>query len=105
MLLFGPASEWLTYILLAPVVALALVECHQRPIGSITRTLVAIAYVLLLLAAMRNAFVPRWNEAALLAMQPFAAAFFMIYAVMRYGRNWPAPHSSLDDEREMKSGT
>lgn len=104
MLLFGPASEWLTYILLAPVVALALVESFQEPIGPMTRAMVAIAYGLLLLAAMRNAFVHNWNAAILLAMQPFAAAFFMIYALMRYGRNWPEPQAEVDSESEMKRG-
>ncbi len=104
MLLFGPASEWLTYILLAPLVALALVECFQRPIGKVTRAMVAIAYALLLLAAMRNAFSPHWAPALALSMQPLAAAFFMIYALMRYGRSWPAPPVEADDESAMIRG-
>ncbi|CAN5739094.1 hypothetical protein BH09VER1_BH09VER1_10460 [soil metagenome] len=103
MLLFGPASEWLTYILLAPVVALALVECFQRPIGRATRVMVGMAYGLLLLAAMRNGFAHNLNAPILLAMQPFGAIFFLIYGLLRYGRSWPEAHGEASVEAKMIS--
>jgi hypothetical protein len=83
MVLLGPASEWLTYLLLAPAAALAVVDTLPR--RGWERAAAWAAYGLLLLAALRVGFVPKWQSPALFALQPLAALCYAAYAVLRYG--------------------
>jgi len=86
MVLLGPATEWLTYVLLAPAVALGVVESFGRGPAA-ARGTVAAAYALLLFAAAQVAFAPRWEAAWLLAVLPVAGLVFAVFCGLYYG--WP----------------
>jgi hypothetical protein len=84
MVLLGPASEWLTYLLLAPAAALAVVEVIGRPFSLWTRVAAYGAYALLILAVLRVGFIPKVQTAWLLALQPLAALCYVAFALRRY---------------------
>ncbi len=84
MVLLGPASEWLTYLLLAPAAALAVVDVLTRPTDRFTRLAALTAYGILLLAVLRVGFVPRLQMPLLLALQPLGALAYVAYALRRY---------------------
>lgn len=84
MVLLGPASEWLTYLLLAPAAALAVVDVLTRPTDRLTRAAALTAYTLLLLAVLRVGFIPKIQTPLLLALQPLAALAFLTYALRHY---------------------
>jgi Glycosyltransferase family 87 len=86
MTLLGPASELHTYLLLGPAVAFGLVEAISSRSDAVSRALIVTAYLLLLLAILRVAFVPRYADLYILSLQPVGAAFFFLYAVKRYLR-------------------
>lgn len=84
MVLLGPASEWLTYLLVAPAVALAVVEVIGHPFSRWTRVAALTAYAILLLAVLRVGFIPKVQTAWLLALQPLGALCYVFFAVRRY---------------------
>jgi Glycosyltransferase family 87 len=80
MTLCGPATESLTYVLLAPAVVLALVEAGAR-FSARPRWLRAglvCTYALLVLAVARASFLPSQKGLWVLAVQPVAAVVFAI---------------------------
>lgn len=84
MVLLGPASEWLTYLLVAPAAALAVVEVIGRPFGLWTRIAAFAAYGILILAVLRVGFIPNVQTAWLLALQPIGALCYVAFALLRY---------------------
>lgn len=98
MVLLGPASEWLTYLLLAPAAALAVGDAFSRPTDRWTRLAAGAAYALLLLAVLRVGFVPKIQFPWLLALQPLAGIFYTIYAIRHYvfvgGEEMAAPEKA-----------
>ncbi len=84
MTLLGPASELHAYLLLAPAVAMALVECWTQPNSRLLRILATISYLLLLLAILRVGFIPKYKELWVLCLQPVAAIVFVAYTKLRY---------------------
>ncbi len=84
MVLLGPASEWLTYLLLAPAAALAVVEVFTFPARLWIRVTALLAYGILLLAVLRVGFVPKLQTPWLLALQPIGALCYVAFAVQRY---------------------
>lgn len=84
MVLLGPASEWLTYLLLAPAACLAVVDVLTRPTDRITRAAALAAYAILLLAVLRVGFIPKIQTPLLLALQPLGAVAYLTYALRRY---------------------
>ena len=84
MTLLGPASELHTWLLLGPAVVLAVVETWSREARPALRALSLATYAILLMAILRVAFVPRWNPAWILSLQPVGAMVFLAYCVMRY---------------------
>jgi hypothetical protein len=84
MTLLGPASELHAYLLLAPAVAMTLVETFTRPSEKSFKILISVTYILLLLAILRVGFVPKYRELWVLTLQPIAAIVFSIYCVKRY---------------------
>lgn len=84
MVLLGPASEWLTYLLVAPAAALAVVEMISRPPGLWTRIAAFAAYGILILAVLRVGFIPNIQTAWLLALQPIGALCYVAFAFGRY---------------------
>jgi len=90
MTLLGPASELHAYLLLAPAVAMAVVESFSRNSSATLRVLSLVAYSLLLLAILRVGFIPQYRELWILTLQPIAAILFMVYSMLRYlpSREW-----------------
>ncbi len=89
ILLFGPASENETYLLLAPAVVLGVLESLSRPSPVISRSLILSAYLLLFLSmAIRQAFFPSLRLSFFLTLQPIAALCFLGYALLHYC--WPS---------------
>ena len=84
MTLLGPASELHTYLLLGPAVAFGLVEAISARSDAVLRALSVTAYLLLLLAILRVAFIPRYANVYILSLQPVGAAFFLLYALKYY---------------------
>jgi len=87
MTLLGPASELHTYLLLGPAVAFGLVEVFSNRSDTLSRALVLAAYLLLLLAILRVAFIPRYANVYILSLQPLGAAIFLAYALKHYLSN------------------
>lgn len=85
MVLLGPASEWLTYLLLAPAAAFAVVDVLSNPTRPWVRWMAFAAYGFLLLAVLRVGFLPKVQWPWLLAIQPVGGLFFAAYAIGRYG--------------------
>ena len=86
MALLGPASEIHAYLLVAPAAVFCLVESFSRRSDPVTRGFAAIAYVCLLLAILRVAFIPKMNSPYLLVLQPLGALALLGYALRRYVR-------------------
>lgn len=84
MTLLGPASELHAWIQLAPAAAFAAVECFRKEAPPVLRTLAWLTYVLLLLAILRVAFIPRFQPEWVLTLQPLAAVVFTAYCLIRF---------------------
>jgi hypothetical protein len=80
MMLCGPATEGVTYLLLAPVVVFALVQAFLEPQSALLRTLVCCAYALLFLTAAKNSLLPHLSPLTRV-MQPLAALIFLCYCL------------------------
>jgi hypothetical protein len=80
MTLCGPATEGVTYILLAPVVVFALVQAFLEPQSVLLRTLVCCAYTLLFLTAAKNSLLPHLSPLTRM-MQPLGALIFLSYCL------------------------
>ncbi|MBV9274683.1 MAG: DUF2029 domain-containing protein [Verrucomicrobia bacterium] len=92
MTLCGPATESLTYVLLAPAVVLALVDAGAR-ISARPRWLqigLLCTYALLLLAVLRASFLPGQKSLWILTVQPLAAVVFAMIGLGWFleGRFW-----------------
>lgn len=98
MVLLGPASEWLTYLLLAPAAALAVTEVLAPSTSRLTRILAFAAYGILVLAVLRVGFFPKYQAAWLLALQPVGALVYTAFALRRYGPEAAAPSSPQSGE-------
>jgi Glycosyltransferase family 87 len=104
MTLLGPASELYTYLLIAPAVAFELVETFSRRSDAVSRALIVTAYLFLLLAILRVAFIPRYQSVYLFSLQPVGAMFFFLYALKNYLSESHWERSQLLQCRETFSG-
>jgi hypothetical protein len=84
MTLLGPASELYTYLLLGPAVALELVKKFSSRSDAVSRALIVAAYLFLLAAILRVAFIPRYQSVYVFSLQPVGAFFFLLYALKNY---------------------
>lgn len=82
MLLFGPASESATYILLAPPLVLALAETGERKVPASLRAIVIAVYALLVLGLASNSFLHLKKGPATMCVQPAAAVLFVLYSAL-----------------------
>ncbi len=111
MMAFGPATESLTYVQLAPVVAVFTVLAWVTPNKAWLRALVTVSCLLLTLSQLQL-LLPLHKPLHYLAAQPFAALLFMLTAGLkgrsrrvRFGDDSPpitAPagrNTSADDPR------
>ena len=81
MLLFGPATESSTYILLAPVIALAAVEAFSRPFPQWMRAIVLAALVVLVGGGAFIAFAGRHKGVYSQSIQQFGTVLFCVFAL------------------------
>jgi hypothetical protein len=81
MLLFGPATEDATYVMLAPALVFALVQAFHRPTPSWMRNTLCVSFVLLLLAQILNSYFSFKKGVYAMSVQPFAALIFALYGV------------------------
>lgn len=95
MTIFGPATEGVTYLILAPVIVLALLQALSQQTSTPLRAAIACAYALLLLTAVKNSLVPHlgsWTR----ALQPAAALIFLAFCLVwlpRLSRQLADPRS------------
>jgi hypothetical protein len=87
MTLCGPATELQTYVLLAPVIALTLIDAVLSPRPLWLRTSLLVVYVLMVLAVARTSFLPSQKGLWILTIQPVAAILFLICCLVLFMRN------------------
>ena len=79
MTLLGPATEGLTWLLLAPAAVIVCFRLHMQPGSAWLKALSAATVLLLVLAVARNSLMPRLNHVFLLrAFQPIAGILFVV---------------------------
>jgi len=83
MTLIGPATEGYTYLLLAPAVAIAVVEIWSGKQGFLECVGIAIAFAFLLFAMARNSFFPHARSTWIMSAQPIGAAIFLGVCLLR----------------------
>jgi hypothetical protein len=81
MTLCGPATELQTYVLLAPVVVLMLVDAFLNRQARWFQAGLLAVYVLLVLAVARTSFLPSLKSLWVLTIQPVAAVIFLGFAI------------------------
>ena len=81
MLLFGPATESSTYILLAPVISLAAVEVFSRPFPKWMRAMLIAALVVLISGGAFIAFAGRHTDIYSQSIQQFGTILFCVFAL------------------------
>jgi hypothetical protein len=101
MLLFGPSTEDATYAMIAPPVALALVQAlGEKGIGGRTKSLICSSYAVLLLGLALNAFFRLKKTPYTMSVQPFGALMFLMYSVI-----WLFTGSLWRDVRQRSRAT
>jgi len=98
MLLFGPTTEDATYAMIAPAVALALVQAFHQKTPTWMRFFVCASFAILLLGLMLNAFFGLKKTPLLMSVQPFGALLFASFSVFWVFRSslWKEAPDVLD---------
>jgi hypothetical protein len=106
MTLCGPATESYTYLILAPVIVLALIQAFDGRQPTPLRVLVSAAYILQLLAVTRASFLPHLKPFWALSVLPFSALLFLAYALLWLFNNslWPAEGPWIADSADQRVG-
>jgi hypothetical protein len=81
MLLFGPSTEDATYAMIAPPLALALVQASGQMFPGWMRTLACASYAVLLIGLALNAFFSLKKTPYTMSVQPLGALMFLVYTV------------------------
>jgi hypothetical protein len=119
MLLFGPATEDATYAMIAPALAIALVQAfhYKSSVGKASiltlfrnpkvpssqkinlrmRVLVCASYLILLIGLILNSFFSLKKTPILMSVQPFGALLFATYSILWVFRStfWEEQRNSL----------
>jgi hypothetical protein len=82
MLLFGPSTEDATYAIIAPPLALALVQTPSQRMTGWMRILVFSSYAVLLIGLALNAFFRLKKTPFTMSVQPLGALIFLVFAVI-----------------------
>jgi len=82
MLLFGPSTEDATYAIIAPPLALALVQTLRQRMPDWMRILVFSSYAVLLIGLALNAFLRLKKTPFTMSVQPLGALIFLVFAVI-----------------------
>lgn len=90
MILLGPSTESASYLLLAPVASIGLVQAFAFRNQTLMRVLAATAFALLLVGIARNHLFAHMKNPYLLATQPLGAILFLGYSIgwLRNGKMW-----------------
>lgn len=98
MLLLGPASESLTYMILIPATAIGLVESFCFRMSPAARITASLGYGLLIFAILRVGFFSKFQDPWILSTQPIGALCFLVYCLLRYldNRQWPNSPQKLN---------
>lgn len=86
IVLFGPATENHTYLMIAPVAVIGLIDSWAVRRDLAGRILATTAYTLLLLAILRLGFAPQ-AKGWLLTLQPVGAMVYLAYALRHFLRD------------------
>jgi len=81
MLLFGPATEGATYVLLAPALVFALVQAFYQNTPHWMRNALCLSFVLILLGQMLDSYFIYKKGVYSMSLQPFGALIFMVCAL------------------------
>jgi hypothetical protein len=81
MILLGPSTESATYLLLAPVACIGLVQAFAFRGHPFLRILATAAFILLLIGIARNHLMAHTKSTYLLASQPLGALLFLAYSI------------------------
>jgi Glycosyltransferase family 87 len=104
MLLLGPSTESTTYVILGPMLVMALVETHrQKNIGLGPRNLIIASYLIMVVALGINSFLHLKKHVDLMAVQPMGALIFCVGALWwllgtRYWTSGTGDENSSNDE-------
>jgi hypothetical protein len=82
MLLFGPSTEDATYAIIAPALAIAVVQALRQNAPLWMRILVCASFAILLLGLILNAFFGLKKAPLSMSVQPLGALFFAGYSVI-----------------------
>jgi Glycosyltransferase family 87 len=94
MLLFGPATEDATYVMIAPPLAFALVQ--PRKTSARTKFLLYLSYLVLLTGFMINSFLRLKKNPYNMSVQPLGALLFLIYTIIFL---FDSPRTGVDPQR------
>jgi hypothetical protein len=96
MLLFGPSTEDATYAMIAPPLALALVQTFGQKISSWVPRLFCASYAVLLVGLILNAFFRLKKTPLTMSVQPLGALIFLACALIWIfsARFWQTPAGS-----------
>jgi hypothetical protein len=81
MLLFGPATEDATYVMLAPALVFALVQAFHQPTPSWMRYSLCVSFAFLLLAQVLTSYFSYKKGVYSMSVEPFGALIFAVCAV------------------------
>ena len=87
MTLLGPATEPLTYVLLAPAAVLALTSLFLSRQSPWLKGWALGVYILLVLSVARASFLPHQKGLVVLTIQPIAALLFLAFCLVWLGLN------------------
>jgi hypothetical protein len=96
MLLFGPATEDATYAMIAPALSFATVQAFSQITPSWMRVLVCVAYAVLLVGLILNAFFGLKKTPYSMSVQPFGALIFAGFTFI-----WVFSSSLWNQSREV----
>ncbi len=110
MVVLGPSTEDATYLLLAPLVCIGLVQAFAFRLPPPTKVIAVTAFALLLLGVVRVHLIARTQNPFLLSCQPLAALVFIAFSVawLRNAGMWesdPALSGSPSDPKTQLSKT
>jgi hypothetical protein len=81
MLLFGPATETATYVLLAPALVFALVQAFHQAAPSSMRISMCLSFALILLGEVLDSYFIYKKGVYSMSLQPFGALIFLVCAI------------------------
>ena len=103
MLLFGPSTEDATYAMIAPPLALALVQTVRQRSSGWIRRLFWVSYAVLLVGLILNAFFRLKKTPLTMSVQPLGALIFLGAALIWIFSSglWPKPECSQRNDSSL----